>query len=241
MATVVSGIPISQIPQVSAVNPDDLLLLTTSGLSRSVEVSLFVNDIAALVSGDISAIISASIESEVSAFTDQITYISAQVSANTEAINVISAAVSGISGVTAGDSTPIAFDPNIYTQTDNTISGHYDGIDNALEVLSATISGLALSAGLQEDHVEYHLITVGEELAGSFSLTKTPISSDTVKAWVFGGMVLANLENVPAGQTPDFEVVGTTFKFNSNSSPTSALNEIVEAGEVILLNFAVLP
>jgi hypothetical protein len=227
---IVKGLKLSELPNVSNISPNDLILLEASGLSRSVEIGVITSGLAAGISGDISGVISAVFDTIISGLTSDIVYISGIVSANTESINTLSGILSD------PDSMQVQYNPINYTESTSDISGHYEGIDFALGFLSAAIltGGGGVSGG-QFDETEKYLIDAGIISTGSFNLAFTPSDPSLVRIWPDGGGLQINANLTHISETPDYEVSGNTIKINSNSSPSVALNEEYVSGDILTI------
>lgn len=227
---IVKGLKLSEIPQVSSISSSDLLLLETSGLSRAVEIGVITSGLAAGISGDVSGVISGVFDTIVSGIANDIIYISGEVSTNTDAISALSAILSN------PDDLQITYDPTNYTETSNTISGHYEGIDDALGFLSAAIltgGSSGIVSGGETDFAEKLEIINSHLTAGSFNITYTPTNASLVRIWPDGGGLQINAALSLSSETPDYEVSGTTIKINSNSSPTVTLKEEFTIGDIL--------
>jgi hypothetical protein len=260
------GLKLSEIPSTSSVNSTDLLLIEQDGFSRSVEIGVITSGLAAGISGDISGVISGVFDSIISGITSDITYISGAVDANTVDISALSAAIdintsnissiinvvnsntsaiisntsdiNVISGLLSDvDSLSSAYDPVNYTQSTNTISGHYEGIDIALAVISGQITsgGGSLPSGITIENEIYDRVEITPTIItnGKFSISEVPKSPDNVRLWPQGGGLQINLSGAIGSETPDFEVVSAEIKINANSSPTSALSNSYIAGDIL--------
>ena len=143
-----------------------------------------------------------------------------------------------ITGGTAevdGDQIDIDFTPSNYTPA--TTPAEVTSVDHLSAHLYGIDQQLAAATG-ENAKQEMHVITAGENTAGFFSLSESPINAQSVQVSVVDGVPQCNKQTIgTSGATGDFDVLSTTELHFNNSGAATALSEDISTGDILIINY----